>query len=207
MGSYVVNIKQNDTRYSAPNELYRMSVMQTSAVFANGTTTIADGFFKGLSGLTSVTIPNSVTSIGFEAFRGTGLTSLVIPDSVTSIGNKSFYNAPISSLTLGKSLEAWDTNGDNGAFYNICTTLTSLNINASSIPSNAFSGCSKLSSLTLGDTVTEIGYNAFSGASALTSFTIPSSVTSIGSSAFYSASSIAELVIPDSVTTLSLIHI
>ena len=201
-GIYIVNIKRNNTSYSAPNELYRMSVMQTSAVFESSTITISDGFFDGMSGLTSVTIPNSVTRIGEYAFRGTGLTSLVIPDSVTSIGNKSFYNAPITSLKIGNSLQEWNTDGDNSVFYNICNTLTSLEVNAPIISDSAFSGCSKLTSLTLGNTVNEIKNYAFAGVASLPSLTIPNYVTSIGSSAFYGASSITELVIPDSVTIL-----
>src|SRR6266849_1707406 len=57
-------------------------------------TSIGDNAFIG-TGLTSVTIPNSVTSIGIGSFSGcTGLTSIIIPNSVTSIGHGAFWFCP-----------------------------------------------------------------------------------------------------------------
>ena len=116
--------------------------------------------FHNCSGLTSVTIGNSVTSIGDSAFYGcSGLTSVTIGNSVTSIGSNAFYN---------------------------CSNLTSVTIgnNVTSIGSNAFYNCSNLTSVTIPDSVTSIGERAFKGCSELTSVTIPDSVTSIGLEAF-----------------------
>ena len=65
----------------------------TSITIPNSVTSFGEYAFSGCSGLTSITIPNSVTSIGECAFRGcTGLTSITIPNSVTSIGKKAFKN-------------------------------------------------------------------------------------------------------------------
>ena len=116
--------------------------------------------FYGCIGLTSLSIPFGVTSIGFCAFgRCSGLTNLTIPSSVTSIGENAFLD---------------------------CSGLTSLTIPSSvtSIGWSAFEGCSGLTSLTIPSSVTSIGWSAFEGCSGLTSLTIPSSVTSIGGSAF-----------------------
>ena len=64
----------------------------TSVTIGNSVTSIGDGAFFGCTGLTSVTIPNSVTSIGERAFGYChGLTSITIPNSVTSIGTGAFY--------------------------------------------------------------------------------------------------------------------
>ena len=127
--------------------------------------------FSGCSGLTSLTIPSSVTSIGESAFSGcSGLTSLTIPSSVTSIGESAFYG---------------------------CSGLTSLTIPSSvtSIGESAFSGCSGLTSLTIPSSVTSIGESVFLGCSGLTSFTIPSSVTSIGWGAFCGCSGLTSIYV------------
>ena len=106
---------------------------------------LGDFAFWGCSGLTSLTIPSSVTSIGSEAFTGcSGLTSMTIPSSVTSIGIAAFSG---------------------------CSGLINLTIPSSvtSISEGAFSHCSGLTSLTLPSSVTEIGDWAFNVCSGLTS--------------------------------------
>ena len=118
--------------------------------------------FSGCSGLTSLTIPSSVTEIGSYAFEDcSGLTSLIIPSSVTSIGWYAFEG---------------------------CSGLTSLTIPSSvtSIGYYAFSGCSGLTSLTIPSSVTSIDDNAFSGCSGLTSiYVYPEKVPILGTGVFY----------------------
>ncbi len=119
--------------------------------------------------ITTVTIPNSVTSIGGGAFYDcTRLTSITILASVTSIGGSTFYD---------------------------CANLTSITIPASvtSIGQQVFHGCSSLASITIPASVTSIGDRAFGGCSNLTSITIPASVTSIGQQVFHGCSSLASI--------------
>lgn len=73
-------------------------------------TSIGDYAFYGCTGLTSVTIPDSVTSIESFAFNGcTGLTSVTIPDSVTSIGSYAFYYCTgLTSITFNGTIEQWN---------------------------------------------------------------------------------------------------
>ena len=88
--------------------------------------------------------------------------------------------------------------------FSSCSSLTSVTIGNSvtSIGSSAFSGCSRLTSVIISDSVTSIGSYAFSGCSGLTSVTIPDSVTSINSSVFQSCSRLTSVNIPNSVTSI-----
>ena len=162
------------------------------------------------SGLTSVTIPEtvtyngttySVTSIGDAAFQNcSSLTSITIPNSVTSIGNWAFCDcSSLTSVTIPNSV----TSIGDWAFGS-SSSLTSVTIpnSVTYIGDYAFCGCSSLTSITIPNSVTSIGEGAFCNCTSLTSITIPNSVTSIGYSAFYNCSSLTSVTIGNSVTSI-----
>ena len=173
----------------------------TSLTIGNSVTSIGDGAFDRCLGLTSVEIPNSVTSIGEYAFREcTGLTSLTIGNSVTSMGLCAFALCTgLTSVEIPNSV----TSIGNSAFSG-CTGLTSVEIpnSVTSIGDDAFSNCRSVTSLTIPNSVTSIGNNAFSNCRSVTSLTIPNSVTSIGNNAFSNCRSVTSLTIPNSVTSI-----
>ena len=180
------SIKVNESEYTVreiEETAFSNCSSLTSVTIPNSVTSIKHDTFKGCSSLTSVTIPNSVTSIGEEAFSYcSGLTSVTIPNSVTYIGSYAFsYCSGLTSVTIPNSV----TSIGSGAFV-ACRSLTSIKIpnSVTNIDEYTFQGCSSLTSVTIPNSVTSIGGHAFFYCSGLTSVTIPNSVTEIGSEAF-----------------------
>jgi len=163
---------------------------EATAAVIEGYSVIGKDAFFNATGLTSIVIPASVTSIGFGAFENAiGLTSINIPASVTSIEDFAFANATgLTSITF-TGLSTLTSIG-RAAFVGT-TGLTSINIPASvtSIGDFAFANATGLTSITFTglSTLTSIGRSAFNR-TGLTSINIPASVTSIGYFAFVSSS-------------------
>ncbi len=150
--------------------------------------------FEGCTGLTSVTIPASVTEIGEAAFsRCTGLTSITIPDSVTTIARYVFNGCSgLTSITFPDGVKEIGDYAFRG-----CTGLTSITIpdGVTWIGDNAFEGCTGLTTITIPDSVTVIGISAFSDCTSLTSITIPDGVTSIGSGVFAGCTGLTSITV------------
>ena len=203
-----------------------------SIIIDSGVTSIGSGAFADCGSLTSVTIPNSVTSIGnFSATGGcvfsrcTSLTSITIPNSVTGIAYYTFENCTgLTSIEIPNSV----TIIGEGAFSG-CTSLTSITIpnSVTRIESGAFNGTAwynkqadglvyagKLAyqykgempantHISIKEGTIGFGEYAFNGCKELTSITIPSSVTSISYDAF-SGCGLSSIIIPKSVTTIEM---
>ncbi|NCZ52886.1 MAG: leucine-rich repeat domain-containing protein, partial [Verrucomicrobia bacterium] len=135
------------------------------------------------SGLTSATIPSSMTYITVGAFDRSSITSVTIPDTITSIGDYAFVNCPLTSVTVPDSV----TSIGNTAFGG-CSNLTSFTIpnSMTSIGAGFLQCCFNITSITIPKSVTIIDdYYAFGYCYALKSVTILGPLTSIGSNAFF----------------------
>ncbi|MEE3416780.1 MAG: leucine-rich repeat domain-containing protein [Prevotella sp.] len=171
----------------------------TSITIPNSVTRIGRSAFSGCSGLTSITIPNSVTSIGESAFYSCrGLTSITIGNSVTSIGSEAFkYCSGLTSVTIPNSV----TSIGNWAFSD-CSSLTDVTLHCKEV-SSWFSGMKAIKNVIFGQEVTTIGNSAFSGCSGLESVTMSNSINTIGKSAF-SDTSLSSILIPYSVNNIGI---
>ena len=174
---------------------------QTSYCIPESVTTIGDEAFYWCRSLSQITIPESVTTIGDSAFSWCSrLSQITIPDSVTSIGDEAFYGCSnLTQITIPDSV----TQIGDGTFA-ACYSLTQITIpdSVTSIGDEAFSGCYSLTQITIPESVTSIGDSAFYECSSLSQITIPDSVTSIGNSAFYECSNLSQINIPEFVTAI-----
>ena len=188
--------------YYAHN-LYLNGELVTTLVIPNSITSIGSYAFAGCSGLTSVTIPNSISSIGSNSFSGcSGLSSVEIPNSVTSIGSSAFKDCS-SLVNLIFNAENCSTCGsyDSPAFPSNITSFT-IGKDVKTLPDYVFNGLSNLTSVEIPNSVTSIGKGAFVGCTSMTSVEIPNSVTSIGEDAFYRCSGLTNIEIGNSVTSI-----
>ena len=181
---YFVNVKE--IKEYAFNDCSNL----TSIVIPDSVTSIGESAFNGCSGLTSVHIGSGVASIRRQAFMScSSLTSVVIPDSVTSIEQYAFaYCYNLTSINIPDSV----TSIGDGAF-NSCESLP-VEDNIYYADTYLVGAVDKsLSTYTIKEGTKWIGNEGFDGCSNLTSITIPDSVTTIGASAFSYCTSLKEI--------------
>ena len=166
------------------------SVNIPSSINGYAVTSIATGAFFG-KGITSITIPNTVRSIGGCAFAGNcgdGSLSVSIPSSVTYIGGGAFAGINVTNVSNGYTLDAGciyygsrlvSASGLNGVGYNGTPRRYDVKAGTTAIDEYAFRGCSQLTFITLPDSLRSIGIGAFYGCSNMGEFTIPAGVSYI----------------------------
>lgn len=166
----------------------------TSVSIPNSVTLIGEEAFSYCEELTYVSIPNSVTSIGDKAFRECKkLAFITIPNSVTHIGESAFVYSGITSIDIPSSI----TTLSYGVF-SYCSELTSVSIpnSVTSIGDWAFRGCGKLASITIPNSVTHIGEWAFAQ-TGITSISVPATITTLPYGVFNGCRKLISIELPN----------
>lgn len=177
---------------------YEGSITVPQSVIFNGTTysvvSIGNYAFENCSSLTSIVIPNTVSSIGDHAFYGCGLTSITIHKGVTTIGQSAFYGCPFTEIKVDSNNPSFCS--IDGVLFNKTQTalilypkrnsqtIYTIPSSVNSIESVAFANSVYLYSISIPNSVKTISRQAFMNCIGLSSITIPASVSSIGVSAF-----------------------
>ena len=192
--------KDSFTGYPFAGDWYIFGRNIHSVTIPQSVTSIGDSAFSFCIALTEVTIPQSVTSIGDKAFLGCEkLDSLTINDAATSIGKSAFAQCYVlSSLSLGKKIT---TIGDH-AFFD-CRILDNVTIpqSVTSIADSAFGRCYQLKTLSLGENIETIGERAFDDCWYLTNVTIPKNVKTIGDDTFRDCHRLKYIMLPAELTS------
>ena len=196
------------------------------------TKVIGDCAFSWCESLTSIHLPEEITSIGDEAFDGCeSLTSIHLPEGIISIGNWAFNGCKsLTSIEISNSLKSLGNNPFsscnnlniisptdryriiNGLLID-CESSTVIsclsNDNEIIVPDGirhigggAFAGCKSLTSIHLLEGITSIGNSAFNGCMSLTSIHLPEGITSIGNLAFIGCESLTSIHLPEGITSI-----
>lgn len=166
--------------------------MATTLVIDENVSHIVNRAFAGSKNLRRLTIASSSLIIDEEAFVNSSLEYIDLSRAASvSIGNYAFSQSMITSLQLGQNI---DEIGDSA--FRDCKKLTTANLydlNLDSLPNDLFSGCTKLSEITLPETVKRVGDRAFKDCYALESVELPESLAEIGDSCFNSCLSLSSV--------------
>jgi hypothetical protein len=206
----------------------------TTVVLSQGLVSIGDNAFFPAPMLSSLSLPDGLVSIGQYAFSGTGLESIDIPGSLSSLGycaltglralvsievdpgnahyasvDGVLYDKEVSTLITCPSarqgsltIPASVTNIDEYSFTSASLSSVIIPDTVISIGQNAFCACERLASVNIPDGLTTISTSAFSYCYALTSITIPDSVSRIQYAAFFFCINLGSVTIGASVTTI-----
>lgn len=201
---------------SAPWEAYKSMI--TTVNFTDRLKRIGDNAFKDCINLTSIIIPDSVSSIGSGAFYNTKLSEINIPNRLKSIAKETFYKTNISKVVIPDQITyiGEDAFPPGMQYVSIGKSVNQISwiINADTLVWNAIScednidqypnipSRTRIQSITFGDEVERIPACLCYGATKLKTITIPNRVKTIGKQAFSKCSNIKSLIIPDSVRTI-----
>ena len=203
--SFTYTVTNNQVTITGLSDEYLTDLVIPETIEDLPVTAIKGYAFNGCSQITSITVPNSVTSIGNGAFKGTNPTKVTLP-FIGSTRGQPGYNSSVFGYIFG------DTNssstetttqyyGSSSSYYCIPKTIKEVVISDETIiPYGAFYNCYWIEKININENVTELGVYSFYNCSSLQSFKIPNLITEIKFRTFYNCEALKNIVVPDTLT-------
>ena len=184
---------------------------------------IASEVFMDCKSLKKITLPNTITYIGHDAFNNSGiksidlselsissieystfqnckyLTNITLPTTITSIGSSAFAYTGIKEFTISSNIDSIADNLFEGCMYLETITLEN---GVTTISDSAFLNCRSLRTLNLPESLYEIGFKSFMGCTSLNDITLPEGLTKLDNNAFDGCQSLKKITLPNTLTTI-----
>ncbi len=195
-GYYTYTVVENKATIRKADVAVSGDVVIPDTLGGNPVACIGENAFEGCTGITSVTMPNTITRIEESAFDGcTTLKKVTLSDGLTFLGGSAFAYTAIESIELPKTL----AESEHGYYFGKKYEFNGVEY---AIHPGPFFACDSLKSITIAEGTTKISKYLFAGATGLEEITIPDSVTLIEEGAFENALRLKSIVIPDAVTKI-----
>ena len=185
----------------------------TALTLGNSVESIGNYTFNGCSRLQNITLPDSMKTIGNSAFAGSGISSISIPKNVTSVGTK-IFDATTRLTRIDVDSQNENYSSVDGVFYNKDKTvlINFPNLNAitdyvmpdtvTDVEAFAAHSCHNIKTLKLSENLVNIGEYAFCWCNGITELILPDKTETIGKYAFSNCNGLEELTIPSSVKNI-----
>ena len=200
--SFTYSVSNNQVTITGLTDEYLTDLVIPETIENLPVTAIKENAFDGCSQITSITVPNSVTSIGSGAFKGTNPTKVTLPFIGSKRGETEQYSS-VFGYAFGQISPTTDTTVQHYKdskllYYFIPKTIKEVIITDETvIPYGAFYNCSWIENISINYSVTTLCEYSFYNCSSLKSFVIPEGVTLISSYAFYNCKNLKSVAVPN----------